>query len=86
MYTLQGSERGNRGLHGYQLEARRCSGKKMVTRELTPEESDFFVNMVAQTPNYVSTLLLLDGHFANYVEEAKLIDSNVPGEQGICGS
>ncbi len=64
--------------------------QKMVTRELTPKESNFFVQMVAKTPNHVSTLLLLDGHFSNYVEEARLIGSNVPvlyflGEDGYFG-
>ncbi len=64
--------------------------QKMVTRELVPEETNFFVQMVAKTPNHVSTLLLLDGHFSDYVEEAKLIGSNVPvlyvlGEDGFFG-
>jgi len=64
--------------------------QNMVTRELTPEESEFFVKMVAKTPNHVSTLLLLDGHFSNYIEEAKLIGSKIPvlyflGEDGYFG-
>lgn len=64
--------------------------QNMVTRELTPDESVFLVNMVAKTPNYVSTLLLLDGNFSNYIDEAKLIGSSVPvlyflGEDGYFG-
>ena len=45
--------------------------------------------MVAKTPNHLSTLLL-DGHFSNYIEEAKLIGSKIPvlyflGEDGYFG-
>lgn len=64
--------------------------QNMVTRELTVQESDFFVSMVAKTPNHVSTLLLLDGHFSDYLEEAKRIGSTLPvlyflGEDGYFG-
>lgn len=64
--------------------------QKMVTRQLTPEESTFFAGMVARTPNHVSTLLLLDGNFSDYIAEARLIGSERPvfyflGEDGFFG-
>jgi pimeloyl-ACP methyl ester carboxylesterase len=52
--------------------------QSMVTRELTKDETTFWVDKVMQTPDYVATLLLMDARFADYTEEVKRLDATRP--------
>ena len=46
----------------------------MMKREMGQDELDWALDQLSKTPNYVSALLAVDASFADYTEEAKMID------------
>jgi hypothetical protein len=49
----------------------------MVTREVTDEEMTWLIDEVMETPNYAALELEVDGMFADYNAEAKIIDGKI---------
>jgi pimeloyl-ACP methyl ester carboxylesterase len=49
----------------------------MMKRDMKPEELNWALDQLLKTPNYVSVLLGVDGSFADYTEEAKMIDGRI---------
>jgi pimeloyl-ACP methyl ester carboxylesterase len=50
----------------------------MVTREVTDDEMRWLVDEVMKTPNHAALELEVDGMFADYSAEAKMIDGEIP--------
>ena len=50
----------------------------MVTRKLTEEETTWIVDEVMKTPSHADLELEVDGMFADYNAEAKMIDGKIP--------
>jgi pimeloyl-ACP methyl ester carboxylesterase len=50
----------------------------MVTREVTDEEMSWLIDEVMKTPNHAAVELEVDGMFADYSAEAKMIDGKIP--------
>jgi non-heme chloroperoxidase len=50
----------------------------MNARELTPQETDWFVRQAMLTPTYAMLALRLDWTFSDYVTEAKQMDGKLP--------
>jgi non-heme chloroperoxidase len=50
----------------------------MVTREVTEEEMSWLLDEVMKTPNHAALELEVDGMFADYSAEAKMIDGKIP--------
>ena len=50
----------------------------MVTRRLTDEENNWLVDVLMKTPTYAAISLLFDATMADYTEEAKMIDEEIP--------
>lgn len=66
------------GMTHNRLERTRGFVQAMVTRELTEDEVDWFVDEMMKTPTYVTVLLMFDGFTGDYTEEAKMIDGKIP--------
>lgn len=49
-----------------------------VERKLTPEEINWVVDELTQTPPLAAAQLMASGMYSNYLEEAKLLDKSVP--------
>lgn len=49
-----------------------------VTRPLTEEEKNWFVDQMMKTPTYVADTLLLEWHLLDYTAEAEMIDGKFP--------
>jgi hypothetical protein len=49
----------------------------MMKRDMKPEELSWALDQLLKTPHYVSALLAVDGSFADYTEEAKMIDGKI---------
>jgi pimeloyl-ACP methyl ester carboxylesterase len=49
----------------------------MMKREMRADELAWALDQLLRTPNYVAALLAVDGSFADYTQEAKLIDGKV---------
>ena len=45
---------------------------------MTEEELNWAIDQVLKTPTHVAALTAVDGAFADYTEEAKKIDSEIP--------
>jgi non-heme chloroperoxidase len=52
--------------------------QSMVTRPMSAEENNWFVDQMMKTPSYVAVLLNYDGNMADYTAEAKMIDGKIP--------
>lgn len=50
----------------------------MMKRKMSAEEVDWSLAAVARTPDYVATLLAMDGSFIDFTEEARKIDGKIP--------
>lgn len=50
----------------------------MMKRKMSAEEVDWNLSAVARTPDYVATLLAMDGTFVDFTDEAKKIDGKIP--------
>ncbi len=50
----------------------------MMQRKMAPEEVAWSLDQCLKTPDYVASLLAVDGTFADYTEEAKKIDGKIP--------
>jgi non-heme chloroperoxidase len=50
----------------------------MVTRDVTEDEMSWLVDQVMKTPNHAALELEVDGMFADYSAEAKMIDGEIP--------
>jgi pimeloyl-ACP methyl ester carboxylesterase len=50
----------------------------MVTREVTEEEMSWLIDEVLKTSNHAALELQVDGMFADYSAEAKMIDGKIP--------
>jgi non-heme chloroperoxidase len=50
----------------------------MVTREVTEDEMSWLIDEVMKTPNHAALQLEVDGMFADYSAEAKMIDGKIP--------
>ena len=50
----------------------------MVTRDVTEDEMSWLVDQVMKTPNHAALELEVDGMFADYSAEAKMIDGKIP--------
>ena len=49
----------------------------MMKRDMKPQELNWALDQLLKTPNYVSALLAVDGSFADYTEEARMIDGKI---------
>ena len=45
---------------------------------MTEDEKDWFVDQTMKTPTHAAILLDYDGNLADFTEEARLIDGNIP--------
>jgi non-heme chloroperoxidase len=52
--------------------------QSMVTRPLTEEEKNWWVDQLLKTPTSVAVLLNYDGKLADYTAEARMIDGKIP--------
>jgi non-heme chloroperoxidase len=52
--------------------------QSMVTRPMTEEEKDWFVDQTLKTPTYVALLLGFDGNLPDFTNEARMIDGKIP--------
>jgi non-heme chloroperoxidase len=52
--------------------------QSMVTRPITDEERDIFLDELLKTPTYVAVSLMYDGNVADYTPEAKALDAKIP--------
>ena len=52
--------------------------KAMVTRPVTDEERNMFLDELLKTPTYAAVSLMADGNFADYTPEAKALDGKIP--------
>ena len=50
----------------------------LVTRQFTEDELSWLIDEVMKTPNYAALQLEVDGMFADYSAEAKMIDGKIP--------
>jgi non-heme chloroperoxidase len=50
----------------------------MMQRKMSQDEIAWALDQSMRTPNYVAVLLAIDGSFADYMEEARKIDSKIP--------
>jgi non-heme chloroperoxidase len=52
--------------------------QSMITRKLTQQEIDWFVDEMLRTPGFVTVLLDYDASVADFTAEAKMIDGKIP--------
>lgn len=50
----------------------------VLKREMPKDEMDWFVDQLLKTPTYAAALLGVDVSFADYTEEAQMIDGKIP--------